>query len=137
MLPRAENVGIDGRVLLFTLLISVLAGSVFGLAPALQDLADRRERDAEPERTLAGRFASSGAGVFVTIEMAMALVLLVGAGLMIRTLVRLWNVSPGFNPQQRDHVQRDAFGIAVPAIAGCDPRRLPADECDACARCPE
>ncbi|HEY1730394.1 MAG TPA: ABC transporter permease [Terriglobales bacterium] len=97
-LPRSGNIGIDGRVMLFTLLIAVVAGVVFGLAPALR--TSRTDVNAtlnQSGRSLVGTRHRAQA-VFVTIEMAMALVLLVGAGLMIRTLVRLWDVSPGFHP---------------------------------------
>jgi predicted permease len=99
MLPRAENIGLDGRVLLFTMSISLIAGIVFGLAPAFR--TSRTDVNAtlnQSGRSLVGSRHKAQA-VFVTIEMAMALILLVGAGLMIRTLVRLWNVNPGFNPQ--------------------------------------
>lgn len=99
MLPRAENIGLDGRVLLFTMSISLIAGVVFGLAPAFR--TSRTDVNAtlnQSGRSLVGSRHKAQA-VFVTIEMAMALVLLVGAGLMIRTLVRLWNVNPGFNAQ--------------------------------------
>ena len=99
MLPRAENIGLDGRVLLFTLAISVIAGVVFGMAPALR--TSRTDVNAtlnQSGRALVGSRHRAQA-IFVTLEMAMALILLVGAGLMIRTLVRLWNVNPGFNPQ--------------------------------------
>jgi predicted permease len=98
MLPRAENIGLDGRVLLFTMAISLIAGIVFGLAPAFK--TSRTNVNAtlnQSGRSLVGSRHRAQA-VFVAIEMAMALVLLVGAGLMIRTLVRLWNVSPGLNP---------------------------------------
>lgn len=98
MLPRAENVGIDVRVLLFTLLVSLLAGIVFGLAPALRiSRTDVNSTLNQSGRSLVGARARAQS-VFVTLEMAMALVLLVGAGLTIRTLMQLWNVSPGFNP---------------------------------------
>ena len=76
-----------------------MAGIVFGLAPAFK--TSRTDVNAtlnQSGRSLVGSHHRAQA-VFVTIEMAMALILLVGAGLMIRTLVRLWNVSPGFNPQ--------------------------------------
>ncbi|HUI85126.1 MAG TPA: ABC transporter permease [Candidatus Binatia bacterium] len=99
MLPRAENVGLDGRVLLFTLLVSLVAGVVFGLAPALRSSrTDVNSTLNQSGRSLVGAHAGAQA-VFVTLEMAMALVLLVGAGLMVRTLMRLWNVNPGFNAQ--------------------------------------
>ncbi len=98
MLPRAENVGLDGRVLLFTILISALAGVIFGLAPALRtSRTDVNSTLNQSGRSLVGSRARAQA-VFVTLEMAMALILLVGAGLMIRTLARLWNVDPGFEP---------------------------------------
>jgi predicted permease len=98
-LPRAEEIGLDGRVLIFTLAVSVLAGVVFGLAPALRTAWP----NVQETLIVGGRGAStakrSAQNVFVVMELAMALVLLVGAGLMIRSLSRLWSVSPGFNPK--------------------------------------
>jgi len=98
-LPRADNIHLDAGVLLFTLGIAVLAGAIFGLAPAL--------RTARPD--VAGTLKEGGRGssgarhrtqnVFVVIEMALSLVLLIGAGLMIRTLAALGKVDPGFNPR--------------------------------------
>jgi predicted permease len=97
-LPRAEEIGLDSRVLLFTLLVSVCAGLVFGLAPALrtshQDLHSTLKEGA---RSASGAHHRAQ-NTFVVIEMAMALVLLAGAGLTIRSLVRLWSVNPGFDP---------------------------------------
>jgi predicted permease len=98
-LPAAQSVGIDSRVLFFTLVASVLAGVFFGLAPAVGT------SHAGLQRTLQeGGRGSSGArhrlqGLFVAGEMAMALVLLVGAGLTVRSLGKLWSVNPGFNPR--------------------------------------
>jgi hypothetical protein len=84
-------------VLFFTLLVSLLAGVIFGLAPALRtSRTDVNSTLNQSGRSLVGARAGAQA-VFVTLEMAMALVLLVGAGLMIRTLVRLWSVDPGFD----------------------------------------
>jgi predicted permease len=98
-LPRAEEIGLDARVLFFTLGISVLAGVLFGLAPAFR-LSIPKLQESLKE---GGRGLSSGRhrvqGVFIVAEMAMALVLLAGAGLMIRSLTRLWAVDPGFDPQ--------------------------------------
>jgi predicted permease len=96
-LPRTEDIGLDPRVLLFTLAVSILAGIVFGLAPAWK--ASRGSVGgtlSESGRALAGA-RGSAQSVFVAGEMAMALVLLIGAGLMVRTLVHLWGVNPGFN----------------------------------------
>jgi putative ABC transport system permease protein len=97
-LPRAEEVHLDGRVLLFTLAASVLAGILFGLAPALKTSgADLQETLKEGGRGLSGA-RHRAQRVFVVAEMALALVLLAGAGLMIRSLVKLWSVNPGFDP---------------------------------------
>ncbi|MGH9735676.1 MAG: ABC transporter permease [Candidatus Acidiferrales bacterium] len=97
-LPRANDVHIDPRVLLFTLAVSVMAGILFGLAPALKT----SHPDLHNELKEGGRGASGARyrtqGIFVVVEMALAVVLLVGAGLTIRTLVGLWKVNPGFDP---------------------------------------
>ena len=97
-LPRAAAVGLDARVLIFTAVVSLLAGMLFGLTPAL------RTRNPELQKTLkeGSRGTNSrhrAQSVFVIVEMAMALVLLIGAGLMIRTMAHLWTVNPGFNPK--------------------------------------
>ena len=97
-MPRAADIRMDSHVLLFTTVISLLAGILFGLAPAL------KSSDLFLSETLkeSGR-GSSGTrhraqSVFVILEIAMALVLLIGAGLMGRTLSRLWDVQAGFDP---------------------------------------
>jgi predicted permease len=98
-LPRAEEIGLDPRVLLFTLAISLLAGILFGLAPALKmSPSNQQETLKEGGRGVSGS-RHRVQSVFVVAEMAMALVLLAGAGLMIRSMMRLWSVDPGFNPQ--------------------------------------
>jgi predicted permease len=108
-LPRAAEISIDTRVLLFTMGISLLAGILFGLAPALKT-SDPRLHETLKET---GRGSSAGRqraqSVFVVLEMAMALILLIGAGLTLRSLAALWNVDPGFRP---DHVL--TFGLAFP-----------------------
>jgi predicted permease len=102
-LPRLSEIGVDGRVLGFTLGISILTGLIFGLVPAWA--ASRgRVGDALKE---GGRSATAGTArqrlrsVFVVAELAVALVLLVGAGLLIKTFWKLRSVEPGFNP---DHL---------------------------------
>jgi predicted permease len=97
-LPRSEEIALDGHVLFYTLGVSVLTGIAFGLIPALKML-----RPDTHETLKEGGRGSSGArhrtqSVFVVVEMAMAVVLLIGAGLMIRTLSALGNVNPGFEP---------------------------------------
>jgi len=98
-LPRAGEIHIDMRVLLFTAAATLLAGIFFGLVPALK-ISRTNLQDSLKE----GGRGSSGSphrahGVLVVVEMALALVLLIGAGLALRTLVQLWNVDPGFNPR--------------------------------------
>ncbi len=97
-LPRSEEIALDGHVLFYTLGVSVLTGIAFGLIPALKML-----RPDTHETLKEGGRGSSGArhhtqSVFVVVETAMAVVLLIGAGLMIRTLSALGNVNPGFEP---------------------------------------
>ena len=97
-LPRANDVRVDPRVLLFTLAISLAAGVLFGLAPALRtSYPDLHETLKEGGRGASGmRYRTQG--IFVIVEMALAVVLLIGAGLTIRSLVGLWSVRPGFDP---------------------------------------
>jgi predicted permease len=108
-LPRAEEIGVDPRVLGFTLAVSLFTGILFGLAPALKTAR------ANPQTALknTGR-TSTGTqhrtlSVLVVAEMAIALVLLAGAGLMIRSLVRLWGVNPGFDAHGVLY-----FGLSMP-----------------------
>ncbi|HEV2289447.1 MAG TPA: ABC transporter permease [Candidatus Acidoferrales bacterium] len=97
-LPRASDVRLDPHVPLFTLIVSLLAGVLFGLAPALKiSRPDLHETLKEGGRGESGvRYRTQG--VFIVVEMALTVVLLVGAGLTIRTLVGLWSVNPGFDP---------------------------------------
>ena len=98
VLPRANEVRLDPRVLLFTLVVSLAAGVLFGLAPALKTShPDLHETLKEGGRGASGaRYRAQN--IFVVVEMALAVVLLIGAGLTIRTLVGLWSVNPGFDP---------------------------------------
>jgi predicted permease len=97
-LPRVEEIHMDVRVLLFTLAASVLAGILFGLAPALKNSQlDLHETLKEGGRGLSGPRHRAQRS-FVAAEMALAVVLLAGAGLMIRSLARLSRVDPGFDP---------------------------------------
>ena len=97
-MPRAEDIGLDQRVLFFTLILSLISGIAFGLAPAWKtSRSDVGSTLKESGRTLAGG-RSRVQGIFVISEMGLAVVLLIGAGLMIRTLFVLWGIDPGFNP---------------------------------------
>lgn len=115
-LPRANDISLDTHVLLFTLGVSLFAGMLFGLAPAirtsgvnLQEILKESGRGSSGVRHRLQR-------TLVVAEVAMAMVLLVGAGLMIRSLVALWRVNPGFDP---DHAI--TFDLSLPDAAGATP----------------
>jgi predicted permease len=109
-LPRSSEVSLDSRVLLFTMALSVFAGIVFGLAPAVKSSrVNLQEILKESGRGLSGG-RHQLQGIFVAVEVAMALVLLVGAGLMVRSLSALWRVDPGFNPSHAI-----TFTLSLPA----------------------
>jgi predicted permease len=84
-LPRVQAIGLDVRVVLVTATASVLCGLLFGLAPALAAGTDPRR--------------GSPRGVFVVAQVALAFVLLTGAGLLMRSFVAIRRVDPGFNPR--------------------------------------
>src|SRR5277367_4169042 len=96
--PNAETITLDGRVLLFTLGISLLTAVLFGLAPALR--ASRPDLNAvlrESERKTTSASSRLARHALVISEVALAMVLLVGAGLMINTILHLKRVNPGFD----------------------------------------
>jgi predicted permease len=96
-LPRADEIQLDWRVLLFTLGISLLSGLLFGLAPALRIPARNLERALRSgARSLTGSSRRLH-GSFVVSEVALAVVLLVSAGILGRTLLRLASTDPGLN----------------------------------------
>jgi len=108
-LPRAGEISVDARVFFFALLLSLACGLFFGLVPAFK-IARRDPQEALQE----GGRGQSGQrhrlqGVLVAAEISLALVLLIGAGLMIRTLAALHHVNPGFDTA---HVL--AFGLSLP-----------------------
>jgi len=100
-LPRLQMISLDGRILAFTLLISLLTGLLFGMAPALQSLKLNLNESLKE----GGRAASSGRrqrrtrGALVVAEVALALALLLGAGLLMRSFLKLQRTDPGFNPE--------------------------------------
>jgi putative ABC transport system permease protein len=99
-LPFLANLHIDTRILFFSFGLSILTGVIFGLAPAIQ--ASRPQLASVLKE--GGRNASAGSGhrlrtAFVITEIALAVVLLVGSGLLLKSLFRLLNTNPGFNPE--------------------------------------
>ncbi len=101
VLPRASEVALDGRVFAFALAVSLLTGLAFGLLPALQ--LGRRDLSAairENGRASAGRASHSLQGSLIAAELAIAMVLLVGSGLLLKTLARLAAVPTGFDAER-------------------------------------
>ena len=101
-IPRAEGIELDGQVLVFTMVVVTLTGIVFGLAPALQ-LARRDTNQDLREGTRgqgAGQARRGAREALIVTEVALSLVLLVGAGLLMQSLWRLQSVDPGFQPDR-------------------------------------
>lgn len=99
-IPRLAGATIGWRVFAFSLVLSVLTGIVFGLAPAWQSSkTDLHRMLKEGGRTSSDARGGRLRSVFVVAEVALSMVLLVGAGLLIRSLAHLWAADPGFNAQ--------------------------------------
>jgi putative ABC transport system permease protein len=98
-IPGWNKIGLDYRVLAFTLVVSLATGILFGLFPAWQasksDINETLKEGGRSSATGRGRYRSA----LIVSEVTLALVLLVGAGLMIRSITRLMDVNPGFDPQ--------------------------------------
>jgi putative ABC transport system permease protein len=99
-LPRSAEINVDARVLAFTLAVAVLTGVIFGLAPALQaSNADLNDALKDTGRgSTGGRKRARVRSGLVVAEVALSVVLLIGAGLLIRSFVLLQNVETGFKP---------------------------------------
>ena len=144
-IPRLDAIALDGTVLAFTLAVSVVTGILFGLAPALRAV----RVDLSSSMKAGGRSTQGDGGLgssrrrlrslLVVAEVAISLMLLIGAGLLVRSFVRLQNVSPGFDPEgvvsmrvgvsTRQFADRDAslafyrpFGEALAAVPGVTAR---------------
>jgi len=121
-LPRLNEIAIDARTLGFTFILSVLSGLLFGLIPALKYAGPRNISSLQSAgRTISvGRERHRARNLLVVGQVAMALVLLMSAGLMIRTFAALRKVDPGFADPQ--HLQ--AMRISIPDSLIADPERV-------------
>jgi predicted permease len=119
-LPRLNEVSVGGGVLLFAFFISILTGVIFGLAPALQTA--RRDQAASLREGSRGSGSSKHqmkvSRVLVASEIALSLVLLIGAGLLLRSFLRLVDVKPGFDAH---HVVTARMWLAHPNNPDDDP----------------
>jgi putative ABC transport system permease protein len=116
-LPRSDQIGVNGTVVAFTLCLSLLCGVLFGIAPALQG-SRYKLQEALKE---GGRSGTDGSGrrvrrALIVAEVALALTLLVGAGLLIKSFARLLGVAPGFDPRNVL-----TFNVALPQARYPDP----------------
>ncbi len=132
-LPRSDEIGIDATVALFTLLVSLLAGVLFGLAPAIHTATPNLHGALKEggRGTTADRGSHALRRSLVVTEVALALTLLTGAGLLLKSFARLQQVDPGFDPSDvltfnlalpqtrypSDTAQAAFFEQVLPAIA--------------------
>ena len=99
-LPRLDEIGIDARVLLFTAALTVVTALLCGILPALELSRPRGEALKEGARTSTGRRERRIFGTLVAAQLAIAVVLLVGGGLLLRSFSRLMAVDPGFRAER-------------------------------------
>ncbi len=119
-IPRLNEIGVDGRVLAFTLFISLLTAIVFGLAPALRaSRVDLNETLKEGGRGASDRGHHLTRKLLVVSEVALSLVLLIGAGLLIRSYQRIVNAHPGFD-SRNVHAMR----LSLPAAKYATPESI-------------
>jgi putative ABC transport system permease protein len=99
-LPRLDDIGIDARILLFTAALTVVTALLCGMLPALELSRPRGKALKAGSRTSAGRRERRIFGALVTVQLAIAVVLLVGGGLLVRSLSKLMGVNPGFRAER-------------------------------------
>ena len=119
-LPRASEIALDSRVLIFAVGVSLFAGILAGVAPAIKASRWRLSETLKEGGRGASGVRGRAHGALVAVEMALAVVLLIGAGLMIRSLAVLWNVDPGF---RSDNVL--TFGLSLsPSMDTAEPEQI-------------
>ncbi len=106
--PFLETISLDGRVLAATLMLTLIAGIAFGLAPAWQATRVDLRSAQSGSRGVAGRKRFISLGALVGGQVALTVPLLFGAGLFVHTFLHLWNLNPGFDP---DHVLTAKFSM--------------------------
>jgi predicted permease len=114
-IPLSTELHIDGRVLLFTLIVSVLTGVIFGLVPALQATRPDLISALKDEVSLGGYRRSWLRSGLVVLQVSLSLVLLVCAGLVLRGLARAQQLNPGFVPQ---HALEMSFDLSLQGYDG-------------------
>ena len=111
-LPRAENIGLHLPVLGFSVLISIAVGILFGLVPALQSAKTDLQDSLQKGSRGATRVRTASLSRLVTVQFALTLVLMTGAGLLLRSIRNLWHINPGFETR---HVISFQVGLS-PAL---------------------
>jgi putative ABC transport system permease protein len=110
-LPRVQTIGIDGGILMFTLAVAMLTGVLFGLAPARQGFNADPNDSLRDSGTRSATGGSKGASrTLVTAEVAIALVLAIGAGLLVKSLMRMNAEAPGYRTSDVF-----TFNVSLPA----------------------
>ena len=100
-LPRAEDVGLDAKVLAFTAAVSILTGVIFGIVPAMRASSPELQHSLREGARGSTRGAGGLRGMLVVTEVALAMILVIGAGLMTRSFIKLLQVDLGFSTDHR------------------------------------
>ncbi len=108
-LPRADNIAVNFPVLLFAFSISLVVGILFGFAPALDSSSVDAQASLKAGERGSARAHPRAQSILVIVQMALTVVLLMGSGLLLRTILQLWKVNPGFD---RQHVITFKVGLS-------------------------
>ncbi|MEP6494663.1 MAG: ABC transporter permease, partial [bacterium] len=115
-LPRAEDISLDGNVVLFTVAVSLVTGVVFGLVPAIRASSPELQQTLRDGTRGSTRGTGSLRSALVVTEVALAMILVVGAGLMTRSFIKLMQVDLGFTPDHRVAVNFSISTQRHPAV---------------------